>query len=29
MDDPEPDPEGKLLAHYITHYRRVHENDSV
>ena len=26
MDDPEPDPEGKLLAHYITHYRRVHEN---
>jgi len=29
MDDPEPDPEGKLLAHYIIHYRRVHENDSV
>ena len=26
MDEPEPDPEGKFLAQYITHYRRVHEN---
>ncbi len=26
MDDPEPDPEGKFLAQYITHYRRVQEN---
>ena len=26
MDVPEPDPEGKFLAQYITHYRRVQEN---
>ena len=26
MDEPEPDPEGKFLAQYITHYRRVQEN---
>lgn len=26
MNNPEPDPEGKFLAQYITHYRRVHED---
>lgn len=26
MDTPEPDPEGKLLAQYISDYRRIHEN---
>ena len=26
MDDPEPDPEGRFLAQYITDYRRVQEN---
>ena len=26
IDKPEPDPEGRLLAEYISHYRRIHEN---
>ena len=26
IDTPEPDPEGKLLAQYISDYRRIHEN---
>lgn len=26
LDEDEPDPEGKLLAQYVAHYRRVHEN---
>lgn len=29
MDEPEPDPEGKFLAQYITHYRRLGEDDIV